>query len=260
VNVESQVKNESGDQLPSQCRRSSWTRTETSREIFERCLGFGQRRDGNLQRERQLGGREILERRDAEPLRCLFNSHRQRQGCGCTEIKTGFRKAEFKGGAGTGGVYLNDKFVWLTGYSQRSSDEWAGLGEAYPDWMHDYNAALSAARMRITSAGCTSRRRPWMCAPATRRALWIVCPAGDKEGDPALDNRLSPEAAARQWEQRAEVMRDSMIYFRNDPSILFWEAGNNVVTTPHAANRGFAQAMGSKRRSRRGLPHVERRR
>ena len=58
------------------------------------------------------------------------------------KIKTGFRKAEFKGGAGTGGVYINDKFVWLTGYSQRSADEWAGLGEAYPDWMHDYNAEL----------------------------------------------------------------------------------------------------------------------
>jgi hypothetical protein len=25
-------------------------------------------------------------------------------------------------------------------------------------------------------------------------------------------------------------MRDSMIYFRNSPSILFWEAGNTVVT------------------------------
>ena len=37
------------------------------------------------------------------------------------KITTGFRKAEFKGGAGTGGVYLNDKFVWLTGYAQRSS-------------------------------------------------------------------------------------------------------------------------------------------
>ena len=37
------------------------------------------------------------------------------------KIKTGFRKAEFKGGAGTGGVYLNDKFVWLTGYAQRST-------------------------------------------------------------------------------------------------------------------------------------------
>ena len=58
------------------------------------------------------------------------------------KIRTGFRKAEFKGGVGTGGVYINDKFVWLTGYAQRSSDEWAGLGEAYPDWMHDYNAEL----------------------------------------------------------------------------------------------------------------------
>jgi beta-galactosidase len=60
-----------------------------------------------------------------------------------------------------------------------------------------------------------------------------VCPAGDKEGDPVLDKRLQPATAARQWEQRAEVMRDSMIYFRNSPSILFWEAGNNGVTTPH---------------------------
>ncbi len=28
-------------------------------------------------------------------------------------------------------------------------------------------------------------------------------------------------------------MRDSMIYFRNNPSILFWEAGNTVVTPDH---------------------------
>ena len=58
------------------------------------------------------------------------------------KIRTGFRKTEFKGGVGTGGVYINDKFVYLTGYSQRSADDWAGLGEAYPDWMHDYNAQL----------------------------------------------------------------------------------------------------------------------
>ena len=30
---------------------------------------------------------------------------------------TGFRKVEYKGGAGTGGVWLNDRFVWLTGYA-----------------------------------------------------------------------------------------------------------------------------------------------
>ena len=30
-----------------------------------------------------------------------------------------------------------------------------------------------------------------------------------------------------------EVMRDAMIYFRNNPSILFWEAGNNSITPEH---------------------------
>ncbi len=47
-----------------------------------------------------------------------------------------------------------------------------------------------------------------------------VCPAGDKE-------RL---VTGRQWDQRVEVMRASMIFFRNNPSILFWEAGNTIVT------------------------------
>ena len=44
-----------------------------------------------------------------------------------------------------------------------------------------------------------------------------VAPAGDKER----------AAKGRQWEQRLEVMTASMIYLRNNPSILFWEAGNN---------------------------------
>ena len=149
------------------------------------------------------------------------------------KIKTGFRKAEFKGCVGTGGVYLNDKFVWLTGYAQRSSDDWAGLGQAYPDWMHDYNAQL----IRSTHANYIR----WMhVAPQAadvracdKTGIIQICPAGDKEGDPVLDKRLKPEVATRQWEQRMEVMRDTMIYFRNAPSILFWEAGNNGVTTEH---------------------------
>ena len=139
------------------------------------------------------------------------------------KITTGFRKAEFKGGVGTGGVYLNDKFVYLTGYAQRSSDDWAGLGEAYPDWLHDYNAAL----IRSTHAHYIR----WMhispqavdVRACDKNGIVEVCPAGDKEGD----------AQGRQWEQRVEVMRDSMIYFRNSPSILFWEAGNNHITTAH---------------------------
>jgi len=139
------------------------------------------------------------------------------------KIKTGFRKAEFKGGAGTGGIWLNDKFLWLTGYAQRSADDWAGLGEAYPDWVHDFNAQL----VRSTHANYIR----WMhispqavdVRACDKTGIAEVCPAGDKEKD----------AIGRQWEQRREVMRDSLIYFRNSPSILFWEAGNNGVTPEH---------------------------
>jgi beta-galactosidase len=139
------------------------------------------------------------------------------------KLATGFRKTEFKGGAGTGGVYLNDKFIYLKGFAQRASNEWAGLGQAYPDWMHDFTAQLLRA-----SHGNYMR---WMhISPQRvdadsfdRFGIVQVCPGGDKEAD----------AEGRRWEQRLEVMRDSMIYFRNSPSILFWEAGNTVVTVEH---------------------------
>jgi beta-galactosidase len=136
------------------------------------------------------------------------------------ETRTGFRQTEFKGGAGTGGVWLNGKFVWLTGYAQRSANDWAGLGGAYPDWMHDFT--LSMLR---ESNGNYMR---WMhVAPqradveaCDRLGIVEVCPAGDKE-------RL---VTGRQWDQRAEVMHATMIFYRNNPSIFFWEAGNTIVT------------------------------
>jgi beta-galactosidase len=134
-------------------------------------------------------------------------------------LETGFRKAEFKGGAGTGGVYINDKFVYLKGFSERSTDEWAAVGAGYPDWMHDYTANLIRE--------CHGNYMRWMHISPTkadadsfaRFGIIQVCPAGDKERD----------VTGRQWDQRVEVMRDSIIYFRNNPSILFWEAGNTVV-------------------------------
>lgn len=135
-------------------------------------------------------------------------------------LETGFRKTEFKGGVGMGGVYINDKFVYLKGFAERSADEWAAVGAGYPDWMHDFTAKLVRE--------CHGNYMRWMhVSPQkvdadsfARFGIIQVCPAGDKERD----------VQGRQWEQRAEVMRDSMIYFRNNPSILFWEAGNTVVT------------------------------
>jgi len=135
---------------------------------------------------------------------------------------TGFRKTEFKGGVGTGGVYINDKFVYLKGFSERSADEWAGVGVGYPEWMHDYTAQM------IRDDHANYMR--WMHVTPQkvdvesydRMGIVEVAPAADKEED----------GMGRQWDQRAEVMRDSIIYLRNSPSILFWEAGNTGVTGP----------------------------
>jgi hypothetical protein len=84
------------------------------------------------------------------------------------------------------------KFVYLKGYAQRSTDEWAGLGQAYPDWMHDFNGRSFATATPITSAGCTSRRSAWMSDAFDKYGIVNVCPAGDKEGD----------VQGRQWDQR----------------------------------------------------------
>jgi beta-galactosidase len=98
-----------------------------------------------------------------------------------------------------------------------------GVGAGYPDWMHDYTARLIRE--------CHGNYMRWMHVSPTktdadtfaRFGIIQACPAGDKERD----------ATGRQWDQRVEVMRDSIIYFRNNPSILFWEAGNTVVTVEH---------------------------
>ena len=136
-------------------------------------------------------------------------------------LETGFRKTEFKGGAGTGGVYINDKFVYLKGFAERASRR-----------MGRRRRRLSRLDARLSPRSmireCHGNYMRWMhISPQkvdadsfARFGIVQVCPAGDKERD----------VTGRQWDQRVEVMRDSMIYFRNNPSILFWEAGNTVVT------------------------------
>ena len=78
--------------------------------------------------------------------------------------------------------------------------------------------ASSASATATTCAGCTSRRRRSMptATPAS---------ASSRSAPPATRKR---DVTGRQWDQRVEVMRNSMIYFRNNPGILFWEAGNTV--------------------------------
>ncbi|MGN1114973.1 MAG: sugar-binding domain-containing protein [Candidatus Ornithomonoglobus sp.] len=132
---------------------------------------------------------------------------------------TGFRKTAYDN---TRGLMINDEPVWLTGYAQRASNEWAAVGAAN-DWLKDFDARL----VRESSANHIRWMHVAAC-PADIRAcdrFGIVCtqPAGDKER----------ESFGRQWKQRVELMRDVIIYFRNSPSIVFWEAGNNAVNAAH---------------------------
>jgi beta-galactosidase len=138
-------------------------------------------------------------------------------------ITTGFRKTSFQGGTSTGGVYVNDKHVYLTGYAIRATNEWAVIGAAVPEWM----TQLDGQMIRDSNANLVR----WMhiaAPPANIRmtdkyGIVSIQPAGDKEKD----------VTGRQWDQRVELMRDVLIYFRNSPSILFWEAGNNAITAEH---------------------------
>ncbi|HEY1256442.1 MAG TPA: DUF4982 domain-containing protein [Terracidiphilus sp.] len=137
-----------------------------------------------------------------------------------SNLETGFREVQFKGGAETGGVWINGEFTYLKGYAQRATNEWEGQGQAYPDWMHDYNAQL------IRDSNSNYIR--WMHISPQRVdvssfdhfGIVEICPAGDAEKD----------VTGVQWNQRVAVMTDSIIYFRNHPSILFYEAGNNPPT------------------------------
>lgn len=136
-----------------------------------------------------------------------------------TVIETGFRNAEYDKDRG---ILMNGVPVWLTGYAQRASNEWAVIGIA-PEWLKDQDA------MWIRESNSNHIRFMHVAAsPADIRSYdrhGIVCtqPAGDKER----------ENFGRQWDQRVELMRDVIISFRNHPSILFWEAGNNSISKEH---------------------------
>ncbi|HKL92213.1 MAG TPA: DUF4982 domain-containing protein [Bacteroidales bacterium] len=136
-------------------------------------------------------------------------------------IRTGFRKTAFENGM----VYLNDRVIMMKGYAQRTSNEWPGVGMSVPAWISDYSNKLM-----IESNGNFVRWMhitPWKqdIESCDRVGLIQVMPAGDAEKD----------AEGRQWEQRCEVMRDAIIYNRNNPSILFYEGGNESISEAHMA-------------------------
>lgn len=137
------------------------------------------------------------------------------------QTRTGFRHAEFTRGLFT----LNGRVMQVHGYGQRTSNEWPAIGLSVPPWLSDYSN-----RLMVESGGNLVRWMhitPWKqdVESCDRVGLIEAMPAGDSERD----------AAGRQWAQRVEVMRDAIIYNRNNPSILFYECGNNGISEAHMA-------------------------
>ena len=128
---------------------------------------------------------------------------------------TGFRKTEFKNGM----IWLNDRVIMVHGYAQRTSNEWPAIGLSVPAWLSDYSNGLMVEGngnlvrwMHIT---------PWKqdIESCDRVGLMQSMQAGDAEGD----------VTGIRWEQRKAVMRDAIIYNRNNPSIIFYECGNKGI-------------------------------
>jgi len=140
----------------------------------------------------------------------------------CRDIvatQTGFRKTRFAEGK----IWLNDRCLMMHGYAQRTSNEWPGVGISVPAWLSDYSNNLM-----VESGGNLVRWMhvtPWKqdIESCDRVGLIQAMPAGDAEKD----------VEGPRWTQRTELMRDAIIYNRNNPSILFYEGGNESISREH---------------------------
>ena len=133
--------------------------------------------------------------------------------------RTGFRKTKFAEGK----IWLNDRVLMMHGYAQRTSNEWPGVGISVPAWLSDYSNDLM-----VKSNGNLVRWMhvtPWKqdIESCDRVGLIQAMPAGDAEKD----------VTGPRWNQRTELMRDAIIYNRNNPSILFYECGNESISREH---------------------------
>ena len=133
--------------------------------------------------------------------------------------RTGFRKTEFRDGR----FYLNDRVLMVHGYAQRTSNEWPGVGISVPAWLSDYSNDLA-----VKSGGNLVRWMhvcPWKqdIESCDRVGLIQAMPAGDAEKD----------VDGARWQQRTQLMRDAIIYNRNNPSVIFYECGNFRISKEH---------------------------
>ena len=158
------------------------------------------------------------------------------------KITTGFRKIEVRGAE----FFLNNRVLMTHGYTPRSQNEWPAVGNSYPDWLHDYSNAMMVEGNARLVRWEHIMPSPQDVTSCDRVGLMQIMPGADREND----------STGREWEMRVEIMRNTLIYCRNNPSIVVWEAANNVLTKEHTQEmialrdrwdpRGYKRPMGGR--------------
>ena len=140
-------------------------------------------------------------------------------GSDSVTLRTGFRKTSFADGK----VWLNDRCIMMHGYAQRSTNEWPAVGTGVPAWLSDYTN-----RLCVEGGGNIYR---WMHVTPSKQDIESCDRVGMMQAMPAGDAERDVEGA--RWQHRVSLMRDSIIYNRNNPSIIFYEGGNESISRQH---------------------------
>lgn len=136
------------------------------------------------------------------------------------ETPLGVRSFEFNKDTGFSN---NGEHAKLTGWGQKPTHAWAGLGAALPDWLRDLTMHM------MDEAGGNLIRWGHCAGSPAEIAM------GDKYGFVTLMPGVSGEStdSGETWDIRIAAFRDMIVYYRNHPTIFVWEGGNWAETAPH---------------------------
>ena len=217
-------------------------RAESSRRSTAADTRSRRARRRRLRRQRSVGGSQLLELGLRLSLQRLHHPEGRRQAVDAVTTRTGFRKTEF----GNGLVKLNDR-VDPTQRLRPAHDQRVARAR--------HHRAAVAERLQQPADGREQRQpRALDARHAVEAGRRIVRPRRADAGD-ARRRLRDAMSTGRRWEQRVELMRDAIIYNRNNPSIIFYEAGNKGISEAHMArDEGAARQVRPARRPRDRAP------